>query len=152
MSSHWAGAVPPTEGGTGHTHLSSFQEETDGGKNFYYCKIFLEISCNCTYDGAEETETGGVALPRVPRALPPRRGQRDPQSDGSVKLAPPWFNGDHGAKVCLATQQLGNQLVWNRLSLRCKTADEMWGCDVEAGGSYEENEVKKKSGTQEKTG
>lgn len=61
-----------------------------------------------------------------------------------MKLAPPWFNGDHGAKVCLATQQLGNQLVWNRLSLRCKTADEMWGCDVEAGGSYEENEVKKK--------
>lgn len=60
-----------------------------------------------------------------------------------MKLAPPWFNGDHGAKVCLVTQQLGNQLVWNRLSLRFKTADEMWGCDVEAGGSYEENEVKK---------
>lgn len=54
-----------------------------------------------------------------------------------MKLAPPWFNGDHGAKVCLVTQQLCNQLVWNRLSLRFKTADETWGCDVEAGGSCE---------------
>lgn len=33
MSSHWAGAVPPTEGGRGHTHYpcpqGGLQEQTD---------------------------------------------------------------------------------------------------------------------------
>lgn len=46
MSSHCAGAVPPTEDGKGRTHLSSFQghlqEETDGGKNFYCWKCSLK--------------------------------------------------------------------------------------------------------------
>lgn len=88
-------------------------------------QMFPEISHSRTYDGAKQTQTGGVALPRVPRALPPGGGQRDTQSDGSVKLAPPRLNGDHGAKICLVTQQLCNQLIWNWLSLRFQTTDEM---------------------------
>lgn len=85
--------------------------------------MFHQISHGCTYDGAQQTQAGGVALPRVPWALPPRRGQGDPQSDGSVKLAPSRLNGDHGAKVCLVTQQLCNQLIWNWLSLRFETTE-----------------------------
>lgn len=128
MSSHWAGAVPPTEGGRGHTRDSSpqtgLQEETDEGKNVHQCKVALK-ALSCTYDGAKQTQAGGVALPGVPRALPPGRGQGDAQSDGSVELAPARLNGDHGAKVRLVTQQLGHQLIRNRLSLRFKTTDEM---------------------------
>lgn len=115
MSSHWAGAVPPAQGGRGHTKVTLFRKRL----------LSLQMSHCCTYDGAKQTQTGGVALPRVPWALPPRRGQGDTQPDGSVELAPPRLNGDHGAKVCLVAQQLCNQLVWNWLSLRFKTADVM---------------------------
>lgn len=130
ISSHWAGPVPPAEGGRGHTHHSSpqkrLQEVTDkGNKNLLSLQIFPSISHSCTYDGAKQAQTGGVAFPRVPRALPPRRGQGNTQSDRPVKFAPPRLNSDHGTKVCLVTQQFCNQFIWNRLSLRFKTTDEM---------------------------
>lgn len=115
MSSHWAGAVPPAQGGRGHTEVTRFKKRPRS----------LQVSHRCTYDGAQQTQAGGVALPRVPRALSPRGGQGDTQPDGSVELAPPRLHGDHGAKVCLVAQQLCNQLVRNWLSLRFKTAGVM---------------------------
>ena len=77
------------------------------------------VACS-TYNRAKQTQTGGVALPSVSRALLPGRRQRYTQADGPVKLAPPRLHSDHGAKVRLVTQQLCNQLIWNWLSLMSK--------------------------------
>lgn len=77
------------------------------------------VACS-TYNRAKQTQTGGVALPGVSRALLPGRRQRYTQADGPVKLAPPRLHSDHGAKVCLVAQQLCNQLIRNWLSLRSK--------------------------------
>lgn len=123
----------------------------------------------CTYDGAQQPQAGGVALPRVPGALPPGGGQGDAQTDGPVEFAPPRLDGDHGAKVGLAAQQLCNQLIWDWLSLRFKTTGEMAGeggrghprarrvggghersrcvgikyrCDVKAGGECDGRRIK----------
>lgn len=77
------------------------------------------VACS-TYNRAKQTQTGGVALPSVSRALLPGRRQRYTQADGPVELAPPRLHRDHGAKVCLVAQQLCNQLIRNWLSLRSK--------------------------------
>lgn len=83
----------------------------------------LPVMACSTYDGAKQAQTGGVALPRVTGALLPGWGQGYTQADGSVKLAPSRLHSDHRAKVCLITQQLRNQLIWNWLSLNLKVKD-----------------------------
>lgn len=88
-------------------------------------QIIPKLACpgTPTYDRAKQTQTGGVALPRVSRALPPGRGQGYTQANGAMELASPRLHGDHRAKVCLVTQQLGNQFVRNWLSLKLGVND-----------------------------
>lgn len=146
MSSHWAGAVPPT-GSTPSDSQTSLAKPlllrlriktlmplfiscletfitscTRRKKEMKWTPLFIEegskVMAVVTYDGAEQPQAGGVALARVPRTLPPRRRQRDPQPNGPVELAPTGLHRHHRAEICLVTQQLGDQLVGHRLSLR----------------------------------
>lgn len=71
-----------------------------------------------TSDTAEQPQAGGVALPTVSRVVCPRRRERDAKPDGAVELPAPWLHSDNGAECGLVAQQLGDQLVWHRLSLR----------------------------------
>lgn len=99
--------------------------------------IFLQcknVICLVTDDTAEQAEAGGVALAGVPRTIPPGGRQRDPQANGTVKLASPRLYGHHRAERGLVPQKLGHQFIWDRLGLR-----------AEDGGGEEQNSVEEQS-------
>ena len=94
LSSAWKETAPV------HTHAHTL--------TLTHPPTHLPVAACSTYDRAKQTQTGGVALPGVSRALLPGWGQGYAQANGPVELAPPRLHSDHGAKVCLVTQQLCN--------------------------------------------
>lgn len=76
-----------------------------------------------TNDTAEEAQAGGIALPSIPRTLPPGWRQRDAQPDWTVKFASPWFDGNHWAEGRLVTKLPSQQFIGDGLRLRWK----WWG-------------------------
>lgn len=79
----------------------------------------MQESCqqDPTNDTAEEAQAGGVALPCIPRALPPWRRQWDAQSNRTVKFASPWLDCDHWTEGRLVTKLSSQQFIGDRLGL-----------------------------------
>lgn len=81
---------------------------------------FWFISKCPTNDTAEEAQAGGVALPSIPRTLPPGWWQRDAQPDWTVEFASAWLDGNHRAEGRLVTKLPSQQLIRDWLRLRKK--------------------------------